>query len=92
MAIREGHESKICNEFNLSRLDGKYEACPWPSEDQKLLPLVDAGDGCSQIDRNKFAGKNVFPFDFTLASIFHLFFSQTVEAVLSPEVQAKPSW
>jgi len=42
--------------MNLSRLDGKYEACQWPSETAVLPPLVDAGSGCSPLSP-KFAGK-----------------------------------
>jgi hypothetical protein len=35
------------NEWVLSRLDGKYEACQWPSENELLAPIVDGGDrGC----------------------------------------------
>ena len=43
----------------MSRLDGKYEACDWSSEDAVLPPLVDGGNGCQPLDAKKFAGKTV---------------------------------
>ena len=44
---------------NVSRLDGKYGACPWPGENAALAPLVDAGDGCVKIDPEKYKGMTV---------------------------------
>lgn len=45
------------SDMNISRLDGKYEVCSWPLEDQPLLPLVDAGSGCAPLDAKLYAGK-----------------------------------
>jgi hypothetical protein len=41
----------------MSRLDGKYTACQWPRENQQLSPIVDGGDGCVPLDRDRFGGK-----------------------------------
>eukprot|EP01043_Picozoa_sp_COSAG02_P046563 COSAG02_NODE_4367_length_5445_cov_2.017770_3_plen_610_part_00 len=43
--------------WTVSRLDGKYEACQWPSENQALANVVDGGDGCQSIPKGKFNGK-----------------------------------
>ena len=42
---------------NISRFDGKYEACGWPSENQALT-LVAGGDGCKALDKAKNFSKN----------------------------------
>jgi hypothetical protein len=42
---------------SVARLDGKYEACPWPSENQALT-LVDGGDGCKPLDKTKHYSKS----------------------------------
>eukprot|EP01052_Picozoa_sp_SAG31_P036819 SAG31_NODE_4650_length_3068_cov_2.827888_2_plen_488_part_00 len=47
--------------WTVSRLDGKYEACPWPSENQALDSVVDGGDGCQPLaDPDRLHGKWVF--------------------------------
>ena len=43
--------------LTVSRLDGKYGSCPWPSENLKFGALVDGGDGCKPMDGETFAGK-----------------------------------
>ena len=43
----------------ISRLDGRYVRCTWLAEDQVLAPLVDAGSGCTPINKTKYAGKTI---------------------------------
>jgi hypothetical protein len=47
----------IDNGWTVSRLDGKYEACQWPSENQALNSIVDGGDGCQALPKGSFSGK-----------------------------------
>ena len=43
--------------WTVSRLDGKYEACQWPSENQALTSIVYGGDGCHPLPKGDFEGK-----------------------------------
>lgn len=43
--------------WTVSRLDGKYEVCQWPTENQALTSIVDGGDGCQPLVKGKFKGK-----------------------------------